>query len=205
MRFSTPSKNDFLAPFGRPGVPKSRRIEFFGPFLAPPWILREPKNHQKSILNIKNHQKKHPGRSIFSTQFPRSLSDRSWAPFWSILDGFGRFLHDFSWILDALLQQNVQIQIVLCDPIQPPALLLSAFFLLYAAILFASCLSHSICHFPNLQKKSRTCREIQKSANGERIQERRHRTSINYLLLAECNHLHQSALQQKGGRRCSRR
>ena len=26
MRFSTPSKNDFLAPFGRPGVPKSRRI-----------------------------------------------------------------------------------------------------------------------------------------------------------------------------------
>ena len=88
----------------------------------------------------------------------------------------GICLHDCSWTLDAFLQQNVQIQIVLCDPIQPPALLLSAFFLLYAAILFASCLSHSICHFPNQQKMSRTCREFRKSANGERIQKRRHQT-----------------------------
>ena len=40
------------------------------------------------------------------------------------------------------------------------------FFLLYAAIIFASCLSQSICHFSNQQKKSSTCREIQKSAKG---------------------------------------
>ena len=94
MRFSTPSKNDFLAPFGRPVVPKSRRIEFFGPFLAPPWILRDPQNRPKSNFNIKNRQKKQMPQSIFSTQFPRSLSDRSWAPFWSILDGFWKV---FAW------------------------------------------------------------------------------------------------------------
>ena len=48
MRFPSPPKNVFLAPSGRVRTPKSRRIQFFGPFLAPPWILRGPQNHPKS-------------------------------------------------------------------------------------------------------------------------------------------------------------
>ena len=54
MTFSDPSKNDFSAPLGRFWAPKNRRIEFFGSFLAPPWILRGPQNRLKSIFNIKN-------------------------------------------------------------------------------------------------------------------------------------------------------
>ena len=57
MRFLTPSKNDFLAPFGRPGVPKSRRIEFFGSFLAPPWFLRGPQKWPKINIINKKHAK----------------------------------------------------------------------------------------------------------------------------------------------------
>ena len=48
MCFSSPSKNYFLAPLGRFRTPKSRRIEFSNPFLAPPWILRDPQNRPKS-------------------------------------------------------------------------------------------------------------------------------------------------------------
>ena len=48
MRFPGPHKNEFLAPLGRVRTPKSRRIQFFGSFLAPPWILRDPQNHPKS-------------------------------------------------------------------------------------------------------------------------------------------------------------
>ena len=44
MFFLNAFQNLFFSPFGRPRAPKSRRIEFFGPFLAPPRILRGPKN-----------------------------------------------------------------------------------------------------------------------------------------------------------------
>ena len=95
MRFSTPSKNDFLAPFGRPVVPKSRRIEFFGPFLAPPWILREPKNHPKSIFNIKNLQKKVLGGRPRVVQRQSCFQDRFLVDFGWIFDGFGWIWMDF--------------------------------------------------------------------------------------------------------------
>ena len=48
VRFSNPSKNDFLTPLGRFRTPKSRCIEFFGSFLKPPRKLRGLQNLPKS-------------------------------------------------------------------------------------------------------------------------------------------------------------
>ena len=82
---SKSAQNYFLAPSGRVQMPKSRRIQFFGPFLAPPWILRGPQNHPKSA---KSHQhcliKIVSRRSWHTDPVPRSSLKRSRAPFWLI-------------------------------------------------------------------------------------------------------------------------
>ena len=58
MRFPGPSKNDLLRSRDRFRTPKSRRIDFFGSFLAPPWILRDPKILQNRPGGAKNVEKK---------------------------------------------------------------------------------------------------------------------------------------------------
>ena len=82
--FRTPLKTYFFRPSIARGHQKGSRIDFFGPLLAPGPISRGPKNHPKSIFNIKNHQNgsgKFTDRSIFGDPridlLPRSLSDRS--------------------------------------------------------------------------------------------------------------------------------
>ena len=57
MRFPRPPKNVFLAPLGRFRAPKSRRIKFVGPFLAPPSILRGIQNRPKSPKWSQNARK----------------------------------------------------------------------------------------------------------------------------------------------------
>ena len=109
--FPNAFQNLFFPPFDRPGAPKSRRIDFFGPFLAPGPISRGPKNRPKSTKWRQNAEKKvrRPAQNRLPgiDLFPRSLSDRSWAPFWSIsgppwLQNHW-FLHDFSTHFDQIL------------------------------------------------------------------------------------------------------
>ena len=99
MHFPSPPKNNFLAPLGRFGRPQSRRIEFFGSFLAPPWILRDPKNHPKSIFNIKtfkNHVRaEHFFNTISKVAFGSLLG--------TILVHFGWISNEFWWILALFL------------------------------------------------------------------------------------------------------
>ena len=93
MCFPGPSKNDFLRLRDRFRTPKGPRIEFFGSFLAPPWILRCPQNHLKSA---KWHQngliKTLPRRSWHqpaSKTLPETLPGTILAHVWWI---FVRFL-----------------------------------------------------------------------------------------------------------------
>ena len=89
-------QNLFFLPFGCQSALKSRRIEFFGPFLVPSRIFRGPQNHLKSPkwrqIYIKNLITRSPFGRPGTDSLPRSLLERSWAPRWSIWD-------DFLWIL----------------------------------------------------------------------------------------------------------
>ena len=92
MCFPGPSKNDFLRPRGRFQTPKSRRIEFFGSFLAPPWILRGPQNRPSGAKN-----------RIFVKRFSvvfRNLEPTCCQGRFRSAHGhhFGRFGMDFGWI-----------------------------------------------------------------------------------------------------------
>ena len=102
-------QNLFFPPFGRQSAPKSRRIDFFGPLLAPPRIFRVPKKVPKIVQVSPKASKKvsraltfwDPGVELMSG----SVLQCSWAPILSILgrflmnsDGFGHhFFEDFTY------------------------------------------------------------------------------------------------------------
>ena len=89
MRFPNPPKNDFLAPLGHIRTPTSRRIQFFGPFLAPPWILRGPQNRPKSFKWRQNDRKERtpvlpgraPGADLFQGSILGPIFDNNWMTF----------------------------------------------------------------------------------------------------------------------------
>ena len=85
-------QNLFFSPFGRPWAPKSRRIEFFGLFLAPLGFWGVPKIGQNRPSSAKKLNKSGVGT-------PR---DRSWKrPASKIAFGtlLGTISSDFWWIL----------------------------------------------------------------------------------------------------------
>ena len=94
MCFPGPSKNIFFHSQDRSRTPKSRRINFFGSFLAPPWILRGPQNHPKSAK----------WRQKAPKIIPSLLLELSWNPFprypprtllGIIFNDFGRIFNEF--------------------------------------------------------------------------------------------------------------
>ena len=92
MCFPSPFKNDFWAPLNCFRMPASRRIEFFGSFLAPPWILRGPQNRPKSPKWRQNGRKERtpvlPGGAPGANLFPGSILGAIFDAFWMIFDGF---------------------------------------------------------------------------------------------------------------------
>ena len=175
MRFSNPSKNDFLHSRARFRTPKSRRIEFFGSFLAPPWILRGPQNHLKSA---KWHQngliKTLPRRSWHqpaSKTLPETPPGTILVDFWLIFDWF---LIDFSRILVTFLQQHLQN-------------------------------ANAASHETEWRKTSRTRGYLQKYAKVKRTQKRRHQNRGQEIASYRMQTAATNADLQNRGRRCSRR
>ena len=110
MRFPGPPKNDFLAPSGRVRTPKSRRIQFFGPFLAPPWILRGPQNRPKSPKWRQNGRKERtpvlPGGAPGANLFPGSILGAIFDAFWMIFDGLLMIFWPFFFIFIKILEKK---------------------------------------------------------------------------------------------------
>ena len=93
MCFPGPSKNVFFRSQDRSRTPKSRRIDFLGSFLAPPWILRGPQNHPKSAK----------WRQKAPKIIPSLLLELSWnRPFSKIAPRtfLGIIFNDFGWIFN---------------------------------------------------------------------------------------------------------
>ena len=111
MRFPGPPKNDFLAPSGRVRAPKSHRIHFFGPFLAPPWILRGPQNRPKSPKWRQNGRKEQtpvlPGGAPGANLFPGSILGAIFEAFWMIFDGLLMIFWHIFFIFIKILQKNM--------------------------------------------------------------------------------------------------
>jgi len=105
-------QNLFFPPVGRQSAPKSRRIDFFGPFLAPPRIFRGPQNRQKSSKWCQNASKKYQSEALIDAPAfrlrPKAPPKRSWVPFSLIWDGFlmnfNGFGHQFSMYFGTCLQ-----------------------------------------------------------------------------------------------------
>ena len=78
--------------FGATWCQKARFWEPLGAQLGSKWRPKSPKWRPKSPKWRQKSQKKHPMRSLFvvleNDLLPRSLSERSWAPFLRIFDGF---------------------------------------------------------------------------------------------------------------------
>ena len=90
--FFNPLLHFLLAPLDRFRMPASRRIEFFGLFLAPPWILRGRQNQPKSPKWRQNCWKERtpvlPGRAPGADLFPGSILGPILDDFWMMFDGF---------------------------------------------------------------------------------------------------------------------
>ena len=92
MCFPGPSKNYLFRYQDRSQTPKSRRIDFFGSFLAPPLDFKgsqkSPKIGQVVPKGSKNHPEPALGDVLEPTLFQDRHPERSWASFLMILDGF---------------------------------------------------------------------------------------------------------------------
>ena len=158
--------------FGATWYQKARFLEPLGAQLGPKWRPKSPK-WRKNCIHFSNPWPLFwkPGTDLL----PRSLSECSLAPFWSILDWF-------CMAFDGLLHNCWCIS--------------EAFF----AIIFADCQrrptrSELAANIKNIQISAETCK-IQtqtKNADANKL--------IDNLQYAECNQLHQTPIVENGGRR----
>ena len=155
--------------FGRDLMPKSS-------ILGAPWRSAGTKMAPKIAQVVqKTHQKSISRWHLFAALLPRSLSERSWAPFLRIFNGFG---------------MNFDRYVLNCWCIS------EAFF----AIIFADCQrrptrSELAANIKNIQISAETCKIQTQTTNADT------KTLIDNLQFAECNQLHQTPIVKNGGRR----
>ena len=132
------SKNSLLAPSGRFRAPNSRRIEFFGSFLAPLWILRAPKIIQNRLSGAKREWKSEPQCCPGGLLEPTSSRVHFGSHFGCLLDDFSCF---FNHILGYLFM-IIYISFWLCFLFPFPLLLFSVVLFLSSGCRRCSCRLH---------------------------------------------------------------